>query len=326
MRSNLLKHNNLMLRSERRERLEAWAAGDSPMSHSRVLPGGDPEQFVEHLGLPGRRQWFVRQRKAEKRPVDNLGTGTRYVIGQSGRFEEALHITQPAAVDGLHCAASHRIERGPGPNRLLQHQPAAECLAQQRFQRIVVGLVGLEIGNDLLGGNLAPVLEDGGMERADIGKVPVEAAARYAHCFRQRFGLQRRETVAGQRLEALTEPVFCGELIGHPSSCDNSPYTTVLTVASTSAIGTIQPCMESGPMRDLLLQCSGIAAIAVALIHGVLLIAAPWMASEPARHWIVITLAAVFAFAALANAWALRGRHFGWVALSAVVALAVAGY
>src|SRR5450756_396994 len=33
MRSNLLKHNNLMLRSERRECLEAWAASDSPISH-----------------------------------------------------------------------------------------------------------------------------------------------------------------------------------------------------------------------------------------------------------------------------------------------------
>jgi len=84
-------------------------------------------------------------------------------------------------------------------------------------------------------------------------------------------------------------------------------------------------------MRDLLLQCSGVAAIAVALIHGVLcetrvfarvtiepprlrnlirlvwqastvawigggvlLIAAPLMASEPARHWIIVTLACVF--------------------------------
>ena len=116
-------------------------------------------------------------------------------------------------------------------------------------------------------------------------------------------------------------------------------------------------------MRDLLLQCSGLAAIAVALIHGVLgetrvlaratidparlrtlirlvwqagtvawigggvlLLAAPSMASEPARHWIVATLACVFAFAALANVWATRGRHFGWMALSAVVVLAVAGY
>ena len=101
-------------------------------------------------------------------------------------------------------------------------------------------------------------------------------------------------------------------------------------------------------MRDMLLQSSGVAAIAAALVHGligelkifpritieparlctlirlvwqagtvawigcgVLLIAAPSLDSEPARHWIVITLACVFAFAALANAWATRGRHFG---------------
>jgi hypothetical protein len=116
-------------------------------------------------------------------------------------------------------------------------------------------------------------------------------------------------------------------------------------------------------MRDLLLQCSGIAAIAAALTHGVigetrvfprvtiepprlrtliwlvwqagtvawigfgvLLIAVPWMASEPARRWIIVTFACVFVFAAGCNAWASRGRHFGWVVFSAVVAMAVAGY
>jgi hypothetical protein len=116
-------------------------------------------------------------------------------------------------------------------------------------------------------------------------------------------------------------------------------------------------------MRDLLLQVSGVAAIAVALIHGVLgetkvftratiepprlrtlirlvwqagtvawigggvlLVAVPYMASDTARHWIVATFAAVFAFAAAANAFATRGKHFGWMALSGVVALAVAGY
>jgi hypothetical protein len=116
-------------------------------------------------------------------------------------------------------------------------------------------------------------------------------------------------------------------------------------------------------MRDLLLQCSGVAAILIALIHGmlgetkvfaratiepprlrtlirlvwqagtvawigggVLLLAAPWMQSNVARHWIIVTLAIVFGCAALANAIATRGRHFGWVGMGAVVVLAVAGY
>lgn len=116
-------------------------------------------------------------------------------------------------------------------------------------------------------------------------------------------------------------------------------------------------------MRDLLLQGAGIIAIVVSLIHGVLgetkvfaratvepprlrlllrlvyqagtvawigggvlLVAAPAMAPDAARHWIVATLAVVFGSAALANALATRGRHFGWMAMSAVVALAAAGY
>jgi len=116
-------------------------------------------------------------------------------------------------------------------------------------------------------------------------------------------------------------------------------------------------------MRDVLLQCSGLLAIATSLAHGVLgetkifprasiepqrlaallrgvwqagtvawigggvlLLAAPGMGSNAARHWIIVTLAVVFGSAALGNAWALRGRHVGWVAMSAVVALAVAGY
>ena len=116
-------------------------------------------------------------------------------------------------------------------------------------------------------------------------------------------------------------------------------------------------------MRDLLLQCSGVAAIAVALIHGVLgetrvfaratiepprlrklirlvwqagtvawigggvlLIAAPLLGSESARHWIVATIVIVYAFAIAANAWWSRGKGFGWKALSVVVVLAVAGY
>jgi hypothetical protein len=117
------------------------------------------------------------------------------------------------------------------------------------------------------------------------------------------------------------------------------------------------------PMRDILLQISGVAAILVALVHGtlgetkvfaratiepprlrtlircvwqagtaawigggVLLIAAPSMRSEPARHWIIVTIAMVYGVGVLGNAWWSRGRHLGWMALCAVIVLAVAGY
>jgi hypothetical protein len=116
-------------------------------------------------------------------------------------------------------------------------------------------------------------------------------------------------------------------------------------------------------MRGLLLQCSGLLAITAAVIHGVLtetkvfprvtiepqrlrtlfrlvwqiptiawiacgvlLIAAPSMASESARHWMIVTFACVFASCALGNAWGTRGKHFGWMLLVAVAVLAVAGY
>ena len=115
-------------------------------------------------------------------------------------------------------------------------------------------------------------------------------------------------------------------------------------------------------MRDLLVQLAGILALATSIGHGVLgetkvfarlrieperfrlllrlvwqagtiawmslailLIAAPKLDSEPARHWIIATSIVTFGFAAVANAWATRARHFGWVAMIIVVGLAAIG-
>jgi hypothetical protein len=116
-------------------------------------------------------------------------------------------------------------------------------------------------------------------------------------------------------------------------------------------------------MQDLFLWTAGIGAIAVALIHGilgetkvfsqatiepprlraliricwqigtvgwicggVLLLAAPAIASAPARHWIVITMCAMYGFGVIGNFWVFRGRHFGWAALGVVVVMAAIGY
>lgn len=115
-------------------------------------------------------------------------------------------------------------------------------------------------------------------------------------------------------------------------------------------------------MRDLILQAAGVVAIGVSVIHGllgetkifaiarieperiklllrlvwqagtvawigmgVLLIAAPSMASPAARAWIVGMAVVTFGVAVLANVWATRGKHFGWMAMSVVVAMALAG-
>jgi hypothetical protein len=115
-------------------------------------------------------------------------------------------------------------------------------------------------------------------------------------------------------------------------------------------------------MKDLLVQAAGCLGIGAALVHGylgetrifatariepnwarrllwvvwhcgvvawvavgVLLILLPAMGSGGARIAIIAASAAVFGAGVVGNAWASRGRHFGWVWLSAVVALALAG-
>jgi hypothetical protein len=115
-------------------------------------------------------------------------------------------------------------------------------------------------------------------------------------------------------------------------------------------------------MRDLFVQSAGVLAFAAAILHGVLgetkifprvrieperlrrlmrlvwqgmtvawislailLIAAPKLGSEAARVWIIAASIAAFGFGAVGNAWATRGRFFGWVVLIVVVGLAAAG-
>ncbi|MFZ0763256.1 MAG: hypothetical protein WA832_18865 [Bradyrhizobium sp.] len=87
-------------------------------------------------------------------------------------------------------------------------------------------------------------------------------------------------------------------------------------------------------MRDLFLQAAGIAAIAVALIHGILGEVRVFARAtiEPARLrtlirvcWQIGTVAWICG-GVLLNFWVLRGRHFGWAALGAVITMAIIGY
>lgn len=116
-------------------------------------------------------------------------------------------------------------------------------------------------------------------------------------------------------------------------------------------------------MRDIALQSAGLLAILVAILHGALaelqvfpkvriasprtrrllrmvwqastvdwicigalLIAAPALGSESARHGIIAAAIVAYGYAAIGNAVASRGRHPGWCLMGAVVGLSVAGW
>jgi len=114
-------------------------------------------------------------------------------------------------------------------------------------------------------------------------------------------------------------------------------------------------------MRDLALQAAGTLAILTALVHGALaelkvfanaqieprgarrLLRLIWQAStvdwvalgallvaapalgDSARHAIVAVAVIAYGYGAIGNAIATRGRHFGWLLMGAVVALALLG-
>jgi hypothetical protein len=82
----------------------------------------------------------------------------------------------------------------------------------------------------------------------------------------------------------------------------------------------IEPAWTRRLLR-LIWQCGALAWLGV----GVLLVAAPGLGPEAARAWIAVVGAAVYGFAAAANAWATGGRHFGRMVLAAATLLALAG-
>src|SRR5262245_8397975 len=71
-----------------------------------------------------------------------------------------------------------------------------------------------------------------GVKRAQLGEVPVEAAARDAELARQDIRLQSVEALARQRRQGEIDPVSSSQSLGHM----DAPYSSVLT-ATIGALG-----------------------------------------------------------------------------------------
>jgi hypothetical protein len=102
----------------------------------------------------------------------------------------------------------------------------------------------------------------------------------------------------------------------------------VATAVAHGAIGELKvfasPWIELPRIRNLLRmvwQASTIDWIGI----GVLLMAAPAFGSQAARDWIVAVAVLVYGYAAVGNAVVSRGRHIGWMLMTAVIALVILG-
>lgn len=59
------------------------------------------------------------------------------------------------------------------------------------------------------------------------------------------------------------------------------------------------------------------------LVGGIAMVIAANVAGAETRLWISLLVGSMFLYAAVANAWATRGRHPGWMLMAAAVALIV---
>jgi hypothetical protein len=87
------------------------------------------------------------------------------------------------------------------------------------------------------------------------------------------------------------------------------------------ARGRIEPAYVRRMVR-LGWQCGATAWSGI----GILLIGVPSFQSDVARHYVIAVSAMIYGFGAFANARGTGGRHFGWVMLVVIIALASLGW
>jgi len=87
----------------------------------------------------------------------------------------------------------------------------------------------------------------------------------------------------------------------------------------------IQPIQTSSVVGKRVLSAIMFLSAVYWGIASLILLAAPTQFPEAARTVIVLGVAAVYLSGSLANLWATRGSHFGWILLALATGLTVAG-
>src|SRR5215831_2543343 len=169
------------------------------------------------------------------RPVQHCRAHGRQGCGHAELTQQRLDIRSSPAIDLAKGVRRSRVVVRPGSHADLQGGTVAKCVPQQHIEPLFGCLLKLDIGNDRLRRNLAPLLDDTSMERLDVLEVPIEASSRDAELARQDFRLERFETLPRQSREREIDPGLCVKSLGHWCK----PYSCVLTTLRRGLIGTI---------------------------------------------------------------------------------------
>jgi hypothetical protein len=99
------------------------------------------------------------------------------VRSDPGTPKQAFDIAHTPLVDRLHGGFRRRIDHGPAADRVFKRPLLAENPEQQKLKRIVPAGYGIDVGDNSLGGDIPPKLENVGLESLDVGEVPARPFA-----------------------------------------------------------------------------------------------------------------------------------------------------
>src|SRR5262245_54349655 len=111
-----------------------------------------------------------------------------------------FQITHAFGVHAIYGGSHLLIGECPGANGALEVQARRKSPPEQRLQ--VIPWRSFDFRDDVFERYFAPTLQHSGVERTNIGEMPIETAARDSKALRKHVSLERGEAGAGKRAQA----------------------------------------------------------------------------------------------------------------------------
>ena len=185
----------------------------------------DPLEFRHHPIEPLAAELAAAQCSTEVSPIEELRACCRQRRRDACSYEQLLYILLSSVIYVAYGSRGLGVVVGPSAHADFQGGTVSEPMAPERREALFAGLKSLDVSDDRFRGDLFPMLDHPGMKSAEVGEVPIEAAARDAKLARKHIRFQSIEALVCERPHGEINPVLYGQSLGH----DAAPYSAVLT-------------------------------------------------------------------------------------------------